>query len=360
MEPLRVGIDASSLADGSADRGIGTYVKGLLRGLTGCPDLAVTALAPTGTSLPPGVTRAPAWRVDHHRLGPLVQTAILPREIRRLEVDVYLSPALVVPRSSAVPLVQTLHDLTPLVFPHPLLARDARRWRRQAPALRRADAVIAVSHSSAAQGVELLGLDPARVHVVHHGIDPAFRPGNGPDAEHPYLLAVSSWGPHKGFRELAQAWDLLVAAGAPHRLRVLGRQDPWMHEHLQAELAQSRYRDRIDVMGWVPDLAAEYQGAAALLVTSRAEGFGLPAAEAIACGTPVVAFDNTSLPEVVGDAGVLVPDGDVPAMATAVLDLLDSSATRDRLADAARRRMGSFTWAESVRRHRDVFFSVRR
>ena len=359
---MRVAIDGSALADGSGDRGVGTYLKNVLRGLAARDDVELLVLAPQGATLPDAVTRVPVRRVSHHRLGPVLHDWLLPREIQRLEADVFHSPAFSPPRRCPVPYVQTLHDLTPLVFAHPLLTRDAARWRRRAPALRRADAVIADSASSAEQGVRLLGLDAARVHVVHLGVDPVFTPapGLGPDREAPYVLSVSSWGPHKGFREAAQVLDRLVEAGLPHRLRVLGRQDPWMRAHLEEDLATARHRDRIDVVGWVPDLAAQYHAADALLVTSRAEGFGLPAAEAIACGTPVVAFDNTSLPEVVGGAGVLVPDGDVVAFADAVVDVLTTPGRRAELVEAALAEAARFRWSDAVQAHHDVYASVAR
>ncbi len=133
-----------------------------------------------------------------------------------------------------------------------------------------------------------------------------------------------------------------------------------MRAHLEEDLATARHRDRIDVVGWVPDLAAQYHAADALLVTSRAEGFGLPAAEAIACGTPVVAFDNTSLPEVVGGAGVLVPDGDVVAFADAVVDVLTTPGRRAELVEAALAEAARFRWSDAVQAHHDVYASVAR
>src|SRR5207237_9291849 len=102
--------------------------------------------------------------------------------------------------------------------------------------------------------------------------------------------------------------------------------------------------DLVDGVGYVDDLAALYRQAAVLVVTSRHEGFGLPVVEAMASGTPVVAFTNSALPEVVGDAGLLVPDGDVDAFARAVCSLLDDEATRSELARRGVTRAQRFSW----------------
>ncbi len=354
---MRVLVDATALTDGSGDRGVGTYLKNLLRGLGAREDLQVSALCARGATLPAGVTPVPVRRIRHHRVGPFVEDRLLTRDLRKRDANLHHSPAFSPPSRSPMPVVQTLHDLTPLVFEHPLLARDAVNWRRKADRFRRAAAVIAVSRSSAQQGIDLFGLDPSRITVVPHGVDARFRPGDGPDLP-PYLLAVSSWGPHKGFRELAAAFDRVVDAGSEQRLRVVGFQDAWMRARLEEDLARARHRERIDLVGWAPDLVAEYRGATALLVTSRAEGFGLPAAEAMACGTPVVAFDNTSLPEVVGTGGLLVPDGDVIAFAEAVVGLLPGSSLRQELAAAAVREARRFDWEASLAQHVEVYRSV--
>jgi glycosyltransferase involved in cell wall biosynthesis len=102
--------------------------------------------------------------------------------------------------------------------------------------------------------------------------------------------------------------------------------------------------DRIDVLGFVPDLVATYQGADVVLVPSRYEGFGLPALEGMASGVPVVAYDNSSLPEVVGDGGLLVADGDVDALVIAVRGLLDDERRADELREQGVARASTFSW----------------
>jgi glycosyltransferase involved in cell wall biosynthesis len=352
-------VDGFQLGDGSERRGFGTIVRRLLTGLVAAPDLQVTVLGPPATSVPAGAALVPVrrhgWRP---RLAALEHEVRLPLDLRRVRADVMLSPASFPPRRSPAPLVQVLHDLTPLVFPHPFTAHEASRWRRSAPVLRRAARVVAISHSTARQGVEQLDLDPDRIEVIHHGADPAFTPGPAGDGSPPYLLYVGAFGPHKGYREALAVIGALAARGHPHRLRIVGPQDGWMLERVDELVAASPRPDRVDVRGWVPDLVAEYRGAALLLFTSRAEGFGLPLLEAMGCGTPVVAFDNTSIPEVVGDAALLVDDGDVAAAVQAAGAVLDDPAVAARLRAAGPARAATFRWDRAIDAYAEALRTV--
>lgn len=385
---LTVAVDAGGLADASELRGIGTYLRHVLAGLAGHPDVSVVALAGPRVALPAGVRRLPVRRVVPARLpvagpgkggggrrpatlalryastrwAPLEHDLLLPRDLARAArcgADVALIPGLPPPRRSPLPWVQTVHDVIPLSRPDPLAARETARWRRLGPRIRAAAAVIAVSRYSAGEAVAHLGLDPARVHVVPNGVDPAFRPeGPAAPADPPYVLYVGSWGAHKGIGEAVAVVDRLAAAGLPHRLVIAGPQDARQRERIAAHVAAAARPERVEVVGYVADLPALYRGAAALVVTSRCEGFCLPAAEAMACGTPVVAFDNSALPEVVGDGGVLVPDGDVDAMAGALRAVLEDPSARRDLAAAGIRRAARYRWEACVAAHAEILASV--
>jgi glycosyltransferase involved in cell wall biosynthesis len=352
-------IDGYALADESRDRGIGTFLKRLLAGLNDARGLSVKVLGESRINLPGGVVRVPVRRPFPGRLRSLGHDLLLPADLLRSEGDVFHSPAQHPPRRSPMPWVQTLHDLTPLTWPHPLLKRERRWWLRVGPRLRQAAAVATVSRFSADEAIRLLGLDPARLTVIPLGVDPAvFHPGETTSDGPPYLLHVAAWGPHKGFDLALAVIARLAEFGLPHKLVLAGPWNSWMEARVREGVQASPRPDRVQMAGYVDDLPALYRGATALLMTSRCEGFGLPVLEAMACGAPVVAFDNSALPEVVGDAGVLVTDGDVEAMVKAVRRLASSCTQRDELRAAGLTHAARFRWAQMDAAYRQLFESV--
>jgi glycosyltransferase involved in cell wall biosynthesis len=331
-------VDGVLLSAPSSLRGLGTYIRAVIEGLATTPGFSVEVLSTSTLSTPGNVNQ----RIVHRRLPPFAnfyeQSVRLPGDIDKSDADVFHSPALDPPRRLTMRWVQTLHDVIPLVFAHRKHAVRRLMWRTRGARMRQADRVIAVSRYTADTGVRLLGIDPSRIEVVHHGVDPTFRPPHTRAQDgRPFVLFVGGYGPHKGFSEAFDVIRRLETGGLPHRLSVVGHMPSRAATRLAAEGG-----DRVDVLGYVSDrdLRTLYQQADLLAMTSRCEGFGLPVLEAMASGTPVVAFDNTALPEVVGEAGTLVRDGDVAAFAATgtcgptvrppVLNALPSSRGSDR------------------------------
>jgi glycosyltransferase involved in cell wall biosynthesis len=354
-------IDASQLTGVSAHSGIGSYVRHLLAGLVAATPVDVRALAAPGAQLPGGVVAIPIHRLVHHG-----RLAVYEHEIRRsLETarhpaGVFHNPNPHAPIRPPQPWVQTLHDIIPLVFDDPVMATERKRWQRFGPRYAKADAVIAISRHAADQGIRLLGIRPDRITVIHHGIGPEFVPGPIEQSDPPYLTLVSEYSKRKGHATAYQVIAALADAGLPHRLKVAGRVPYWEKDAFAAELAGAPRPDRVDALGFVDDLPDLYRGAAAHLVPSRYEGFGFPAVEAMACGTPVVAFANTSTTEVVDSGGVLVADGDVAAMIAAVEPILRDPDRRQQLSEDALIRARAFSWARSAQAHAEVYASVAR
>jgi glycosyltransferase involved in cell wall biosynthesis len=349
-------IDASSLGDDSAYRGVGTYMRNLIAGLAGHRDVSVTALVREPAGLPEGVRSARLVRIAPGRWRRAEHELLLPLDLRRRDANVFHSPGLDPPRGCRTAWVQTLHDVIPLVFDDAELEAERHWWRRHAPRVRRADAIVTVSRHTAEVGIETLGLDARRIEVIPHGVGPEFRPPTAPRrAEPPYLLSVGEYSRRKGYPEAFAVIAALAERGDPHTLRVSGRIAPWVRPALDAVLGSAPRPDRVELLGFVDDLVSQYQNASLLLVTSRYEGFGLPIIEAMACGTPVVAFANSAIPEVLGDAGVLVPDGDVGAMVSAVRGVLDQPARWQELSARGIERARSFTWERSVAAHVEVY-----
>jgi glycosyltransferase involved in cell wall biosynthesis len=354
-------VDARELGGESSASGVGTFIRGLLEGLAARDDVDVRALATREIELPASVTPVPIRRLARTggRRAVLEHEVLLPFDLLRDRAAVFHNPLFHPPWRVGRPWVQTLYDVIPLVYPDPNLDVLRRRWRRFAPRYRRADAIVAISRHAADEGIRHLGLDARRVEVAHLGVHPRFHPASeaGHDGE-PYLLVVSEYSRRKGFADAFAVAARLADAGLPHRLKVVGRVPPHVAGELEQLVRSAPRPDRIDLLGFVPDLAAVYRHADLVLVPSRYEGFGLPALEAMASGAPVIAYDNSSLPEVVRDGGLLVPDGDVDALAAAARSVLTEASLRAELRERGPAHAAGFTWEATAAAYAAVYERV--
>jgi glycosyltransferase involved in cell wall biosynthesis len=221
--------------------------------------------------------------------------------------------------------------------------------RRAVAAARR---VLCVSATTARDLRELLGVPPERIDVTPLGTDLRPAPPAAVDVvrrrlglDGPYLLGLGTVEPRKDLPTLVRAFAG-VAAELPHRL-VLAGLGGWGAGALAAEVAAGGVADRILLPGYVPeaDKAALLTGADVFAYPSRYEGFGLPVLEAMACGTPVVTTTGGSLPEVAGDAALLVEPGDPDALAAALAKLAGDPSARQAAAARGLARAAAFTWA---------------
>jgi glycosyltransferase involved in cell wall biosynthesis len=350
---LTAAIDATPLL--GAPTGIGVAVRGLVAELARRPDLdlvgygfTATGWAELRTKLPAGVrlSRAPmpagallrAWTVSDQPAGDWWVGS----------VDVIHGTNFVVPPSRRAARLVSVWDLTAVRYPE-LCTPTSRKY----PALvRRAIQDGAWVHTGAAavaaEIVDHFGVDPSRVRVIPPGVDPAAAPVRraAEETSPPYLLGLGTSEPRKDFPGLVAAFDELAGIHADLQLRLAGPPG-WGDGQLQQAIAGARHRGRVRRLGWVDDVGPLLAGAAVFVYPSRYEGFGLPPLEAMACGVPVVATAAGSLPEVLGDAALLVPVGQPAALAAAIDRVLTDDALRARLIEAGRRRAAAFSWRSS-------------
>jgi glycosyltransferase involved in cell wall biosynthesis len=333
--PLVV-VDADVL--GRQRTGDETYVENLLQRLPAVAggELRFAALTRRPDLVPEGVEPVPVPA----RFQEVRMLHSVPRALARLGAALaHFQHAL--PRSCPCPAVVTVHDLSFERDPSVMGFRDRLVFRRVVPrAARRAAAVLAVSERTKRDLVDLYGISPARIAVTPHGVDPAFSPGDTPSDS--YLLLVGAVQRRKNPLAAADA-----AAELGMRLVVVGPdRDPALADELR--------RRGADVRGYVErdELVRLYRGAAALVMPSRYEGFGLPVVEAMASGTPVVAAPDAALREVAEDAAVFVEPEQLAAGVRRALS------DRDTFVAAGLRRAAAFTWDETARRTVAVYRRV--
>jgi glycosyltransferase involved in cell wall biosynthesis len=266
--------------------------------------------------------------------------------------------------------IVTVHDLAMMRFPETFGSRRARyKSAMTRRAVSRATLVIAVSSATATDLVELLAVDPARVRVVPNGVDGRFFAADTSGAtaarralglpEH-YLLYLGRLEPRKNLPALIAAY---AEARRRHGVRVplvLAGPPSWLDEDLPGRAAAAGVGEHVRVLGHVDDslLPGLLHGALALAYPSRYEGFGLPVLEAMAAGTAVVTSSVSALPEVAGDAALLVDPDDVAGLADALGRVTGDASLRDRLVAAGRARAAGFTWERAATATVDAYLEA--
>jgi glycosyltransferase involved in cell wall biosynthesis len=353
--------------------GIGHYSIRLLRALAGLPpaeaaDLHVTVLQSRKDPQPivdgdPRFRRRSLVTPCHHRY----EQAALAVELAaiRPRPQVLHSPDFIPPLQRPCPAVITVHDLAFRRFPDLLTAESARYYGQIERAVASAEAIIAVSASTADDLVDLAGAARDKIHVVYEAADPLYRlPEAAPAARPGYLLFVSTIEPRKNLPVLLEAYRLLLDRGRIRpvpELRVVGRRG-WLYEDSFRAIERLGLAAHVRLLGEVapPDLLGLYQGARLFAMPSLYEGFGLGALEALACGAPVLASKAGALPEVGGDAGLLLPPGDPAAWADALERVLGDPALEADLRQRGPAQAARFSWARAARETLAVYRRIAR
>ena len=361
---FRLGVDGRAFSSPAA--GVRRYVWEIYGALPRiAPDVDVIAIgARDGDLLPAGITPrgAPAFPTN---LGWMA--ASIPLGVRGASLDVFHAPAYTAPLWGVHPQAVTIHDVSPVRKPEwDAYRNDPLRRAFYKRAALAADRVITDSEFSRGEITAAYGIPDERIAVVPLAAADVFSPG-------PFDAAAAPSGVRPPFflhvgdlhvrRNLDTALDALLAirrkrsdeAGhAP--VLVCAGVDRGIGETLIALADASGDRGAIVLAGQVPDadLVNLYRGAAALVYPSRYEGFGLPVVEAMRCGIPVLASKAASLPEIVGDAGILLEPLDVAGWRDAMTRVLLDSSLSARLAAASRARAAEFSWTVTARKTLDV------
>jgi glycosyltransferase involved in cell wall biosynthesis len=382
----RVGLDAHllSLTQNYRGAGINGHIYQLLSHLpaTGAPFDYIAYLYDRAFHPPVGLPADAAGRMTVRRShwdtrNPWRRIAWeqtrLAAESRRL--DLLHGLAYAAPLAAACPTVVTVHDLSFLRFPSAFrrFNRVYLSWMTRA-ATRRAARVIAVSESTRQDVIRLCGVPAERVIVIPNGVSPEFCPADAADVAvfrrqkglpDRYILFLGTLEPRKNLVRLVDAyaqWRDAAPAGCRAIKLVVAGGKGWFYEQVFARVQALGLTDMVLFPGFVPagELPWWYRGAALFVYPSLFEGFGLPVIEAMACGTPAITSTASSLPEVAGDAALLVDPDDTAGLAAAIGQVLEDPATAARLAAAGPVQAAQFSWPRTAQETVALYQSVLR
>jgi len=369
---MKVGIDIRSLQTESAYRGIGRYTKALIEELAQqANDMDLEFYASIHRPLPElgrDMIRKIVPLRRPARITTLWDQILWPSLLKKRKVDVFHATEFALPFLFRGKKVLTVHDLIPITMPSAVRNSLSNRlvYRVRHASIKKADGIIAVSEKTSADLQRELGIPRERIRVIHEGVaDRYFLPADEekrPAARSklritgPYLLYVGGFDPRKNIPAMLDIFRLLREDFPGLYLVLVGRETEGEKKLIHL-VKEKGLMSGVILTGYVPekDLVLLYQGAEALLFLSLYEGFGLPAVEAMACGTPVVYSLGTSLEEVVGEGGVGVdPRNQREALAKLKM-LMENPSFREEIGEKGKERAKTFSWQNTARHTLDLY-----
>ena len=374
---MKIVVDARHLRD----FGIGTYIRNLVQALSEVDQINhyVLVCSPADeqefAGLPDNFETVPYGRSDTDPLDHLA----FPVFLRRFDAGLYHIPLNRVPLLMPRPYVVTIHDMSSLLFEEGEGGPHNVRHYRFRQGLLRADRVIAVSAATRRDVENLLGIDPEKIRLVYNAPDPAFFRQVTPETQerqrileryqiqYPFLLYAGSIRPQKNVPRLVEAFAVAREELEKHpeyrdlRLIIIG-DEITEHPSVRRAVIQSRVEPVVRFLGFVPfdTLRVFYEATTAFVFPSLYEGFGLPPLEAMATGTPVITSAVSSLPEVVGNAAMLVNPENVFDIARGIKEVLLNPELRARMSAAGRVQAARFSWETTAREVLEIYREVGR
>jgi glycosyltransferase involved in cell wall biosynthesis len=364
---VRIGIDARKLHD----FGIGTYIRNLTRQLARldheteyvllCRPEDRAELAAAGANF-----RAVSESSGNYSIA---EQVAIPLALARERVDLFHAPHYVLPPLVTRRSVVTIHDCIHLMFPQYLPNPMALAYARMSITLaaRRATRVMTVSESSKRDILRFVDVPPDKIDVIYNAYNERFavepreedvvRVRERFQLDEQFVLYAGNVKPHKNLERLIQAFALVRRRGLEDLKLVIIGDEVSKYAALRRAVHKHQLHKYVRFLGYLPEdtLAVMYRLASVFVFPSLYEGFGLPPLEAMASGTPVVTSNVSSLPEVAGDAAVLVDPQSPDAIADGIYQVLSNDALRCELKKKGALRAKQFSWETSVRRIRDIY-----
>jgi glycosyltransferase involved in cell wall biosynthesis len=367
---VRIAIDARKLRD----YGVGTYVRNLLRHLGRLDHTTEYVILCRQADCGMVKDLGPNFRAVPERARPysLREQLTVPLDLRREEIDLFHAPHYVLPPLTPCKSVVTIHDCIHLRFPQYLPNHFAYAYARTSMwfATHRSNRVLTVSEASKRDILRYFKVPDAKIDVIYNAIDERFgqaaheeeiaRVRERYQLDGPFVLYAGNIKPHKNLERLIEAFHLIRRGPLEHvKLLIIGDEIS-KYATLRRAVHQHKLHKHVRFFGFVPDetLAALYRLARVFVFPSLYEGFGLPPLEAMASGTPVVTSNVSSLPEVVGDAALLIDPYEPESIADAMRRVLTDERLREDLRARGLARAREFSWERSVRRVREIYEEV--
>lgn len=368
---MQIGLDARLVFYSKA--GIGQYIIHLTKALSqlNTPDdnfiLLQSRKDKSNIIYNNNFTRISLWTPSHHRL----EQPALRFETSRLGLDLLHSPDFIPPFKRNYKSVITVHDLAFLLYPQFMTRQSARYYGQIDHAVRNTDHIIAVSKATKKDLIKLLGVPEEKITVIYEGRNPAYQPMDRTKAEQyvkktwdidpNYIFFISTIEPRKNVPTLLKSFKYLKDHYKVSQKLIMAGSRGWLFEEVDETIKALNLENDVILLGRVKDEHVNYlyNAAGMLVYPSFYEGFGLPPLEAMTCGTPVIASKIKVMPEVVGDAALLVDPHDVEGLAIAIHRLLTNPELRDELTAKGLKRAKKFSWEQAARETLAVYHKIK-